>query len=108
MAVAVHSNPASGSIIHAETACEITVTGAASNTSTGYNASNYPASPQVLYYFSAEKSGSDALVSPRFAVSGDGDAEWHDVIFPSAGSWTLRLRKDSDDSSAANTTLVVS
>ncbi len=107
MTVAVHCSPASGSIIHATTACEITVTGASSNTATGYNTANYPASPQVVYYFSAEKTGSDSLVSPRFAVDSAGAAEWHDVIFPSAGSWTLHIRNNANDVSAANTALTV-
>lgn len=108
MAIAVASNPASGSIIHAVTACELSVSGASSNTLTGYNSSNYPASPQVTYYLSAEKTGSNSLRSPVFAVSSAGAFEWPDVIFPSAGAWTLHLRKVSDDSSVANTALTVS
>jgi hypothetical protein len=107
VAIAVHSDPGTGEITHAVTACEITVDGASANTSTGYDDDNYPASPAVVYYFSAEKSGVDSLVSPRFSVSADGDGEWHDVIFPSAGTWTLHLRNNADDSSAANTSLVV-
>lgn len=107
MSIAVASSPASGSITHAVTACEITATGASSNTLTGYDSTHYPASPEVKYYFSAEKTGVDSLVSARFAASSDGKGEWHDVVFPSAGTWTLRLRKNSDDSSVANISLVV-
>lgn len=108
MAIAVHASPASGSIIHAVTACEITVTGASSNTLTGYDSTKHPASPEVVYYFSIEKSGSDSLVSPRFSVDSAGGFEWPDVIIPSAGTWTLHIRDDADDSSAASTSLVVS
>jgi hypothetical protein len=108
MVAALHSIPASGSIEHIVTACEFTATGVASNTSTGYDDDNYPASPAVAYYFSLEKSGSDSLVSPVFVASADGTAEWHDVIPPAAGTWTLHLRKVADDSSAANLSLVVS
>jgi|SRR5882672_1595351 len=107
MALAVQSSPASGSITHALTGCEITVTGGSANTATGYNTSNYPASPAIVYYFSIEKAGSDSLVSPRFTVSSDGKAEWHSVIIPSAGTWSLVLRNNADNSSAATASLVV-
>lgn len=108
MSIAVASSPASGSIEHAVTACTLSVSGASSNTLTGYDPDNYPASPEVVYYLSAEATGEDSLVSPRFAVSSAGTYDWYDVIFPAAGTWTLHLRLDSDDSSVANTSLTVS
>lgn len=108
MSIAVASSPASGEIESTVTACTLSVSGASSNTLTGYDDGNYPASPEVVYYLSAEATGEDDLVSPRFSVSADGTFDWYDVIFPAAGSWTLHLRKDSDDSSVANTALTVS
>jgi hypothetical protein len=108
MTIAVASSPASGSIIHAVSACEITVTGASANTLTGYDSTHFPASPAVVYYLSAEKTGADHLVSPRFSVSSAGTFEWPDVIFPSAGSWTVHLRNNTGDASAANVALTVS
>ena len=108
MAIAVQAVPASGSIIDKTTALRVTCTGAASNTLTGYDVTKYPTSPQVVYYFSIEKSGQNSLVSPRFAVSSDGKAEWHTPIIPTAGTWSLVLRANADDSSVASTSLVVS
>lgn len=104
----VASTPASGSIESLVTACTLSVAGASSNTLTGYDSTHYPASPQVTYYLSAEASGEDDLRSPVFAVSSAGTHAWYDVIFPAAGTWTLHLRKVADDSSVANTSLVVS
>jgi hypothetical protein len=94
--------------VHASQPINITVTGAASNTATGYNTNNYPASPELRYYFSIEKSGSDSLRSEIFSVGSDGTHTWPSVIIPSAGVWTARLRKASDDSSAATATITAS
>lgn len=107
MTVTVASSPASGSITHAITACNLSVAGATSNTLTGYNSGNYPASPQVTYYLQGEATGQDHLRSPVFAVDSNGAFTWYDVIFPAAGSWTVHCRKVSDDSSVANTVLTV-
>lgn len=53
----------------------------------------------ITYYLSAEKSGTDSLVSVRF----QGPAfTWDNVIFPDDGSWTVHLRKDADDTSVAD------
>lgn len=87
------------------TAVHVSSTGLAPNTLTGYNASNYPASPQVTYYFSAELSGQNSGRSQVFAPNG-GAGEWPGWVPPAAGSWTIHVRKVSDDSSVANTTLV--
>lgn len=108
MALAVQAVPASGSIIDKTTALRVTATGLSSNTLTGYDNTKYPASPQLVYYFSIEKSGQNSLVSPRFASSSDGKAEWHCPIIPTSGTWSLVLRANADDSSVATTSLVVS
>lgn len=108
MAITVASSPASGSIESLVTACTLSIAGATSNTVTGYDNTHYPASPEITYYLSVEKSGEDDLRSPVFAVSADGEFAWYDVIFPASGTWTLHARKVSDDSSVANTSLVIS
>ena len=100
--------PASGSITHAVTVCDVACTVVPNNTNTGYNANNYPASPQVTYYFKFSRSGVDALKSPVFSTNPDGKAEWHDVIVPSAGSWTLGVYKTSDDTSVVTAAVTVS
>ena len=87
------------------TAVHISSTGLAPNTATGYNATHYPASPEVTYYFSAEKTGQDSGRSQVFASNG-GKGYWEGWVPPAAGTWTIHVRKVADDSSVANTTLV--
>jgi hypothetical protein len=94
-----------GSTVTAKvTAVHISSTALAPNTLTGYNASNYPASPEVTYYFSAESPGQTAGRSQTFAPNG-GKGQWEGWIPPAAGTWTIHVRKVSDNSSVANTTL---
>lgn len=93
-------------VTHGVTAVHVSSTALAPNTLTGYNANNYPASPQVTYYFSAELTGQNSLRSQVFAPNG-GKGYWEGVVFPAAGSWTVHVRKVSDDSSSANATVVV-
>jgi hypothetical protein len=88
-----------------ETAVHISSTSLEANTSTGYDEDNYPASPAVTYYFSAELTGQDTARSQVFTPDG-GKGQWEGWTPPAAGSWTIHIRKTSDDSSVANTTLV--
>lgn len=87
------------------TSVHISSTALPANTATGYNVDNYPASPAVNYYFSAELAGQDSARSQVFAPNG-GKGEWQGWCPPAAGSWAIHCRKVSDDSSVANTTLV--
>jgi hypothetical protein len=93
-------------VTHGVTAVHISSTALPANTSTGYDADNYPASPEVTYYFSAELTGQDPGVSQVFAPNG-GKGYWEGWVPPAAGTWTIHVRKVSDDSSVANTPLVV-
>lgn len=104
----IATDPASGSIIHIESAVNITCDEAPESTSTGYDPDIYPSSPAVLYYFKASKSGSDDLISEIFATNDDGTHTWPSVIFPAAGSWTVDLVDSADDSVAASTSVTVS
>ena len=92
-----------------KTAINLTVGAAPANTATGYNTSNYPASPAILYYISIEKSGSTSLVSPRFTPDAvNGAYVWPAVVIPSAGTWSAVLRLHSDNSSVASTSITAS
>jgi hypothetical protein len=100
--------PASGAIDATKTACRVDVTAADQNDDTGFNPANYPASPEFRYYILADApAGTDDLRSHVFAVSDDGKHSWNNVIFPAAGSWTLRLRDASDDSDVATAGVTV-
>lgn len=95
-----------GDVIAKVTAVHISSTDLEANTSTGYDPENYPASPEVTYYFQAELAGQDDLRSQVFAPN-DGHGEWHGLIFPAAGTWTVHCRKVADDTSVANLSVEV-
>jgi hypothetical protein len=88
-----------------ETGIHIQCDDADTNTDTGYDTNNYPASPAILYYFTAELTGQDDLVSQVFSPNG-GHGYWDGgLVLPAAGTWTIHLRLSEDDSSVANTTV---
>ncbi len=93
-------------VIARVTAVHVSSTELPSNTDTGYDPDNYPASPEVLYYFQAELAGQDDLRSQVFAPD-DGHGEWQGLIFPVAGAWTIHCRKVADDTSVANLAVTV-
>lgn len=93
-------------VIARVTATHISSTDLPANTATGYDETKYPASPEVLYYFSAELAGQDDLRSQVFAPD-DGHGEWQGLIFPATGTWAVHARKVSDDSSVASTNVTV-
>lgn len=107
MSAAVVITPTSGNITHLLDACEIACTGVDSNTSTGYDAANYPASPAVEAFFKLSASGEDDLLSPVFSTNAGGDGAWPgSVIFPAAGTWTLDLIDNADGSTVLATASV--
>lgn len=107
MTAAVAIYPHSGSITALVDACEITCTGVDSNTATGYDADNYPASPAVVAFFRLSASGEDDLISPQFTTNAGGDGAWPgSVIFPADGSWTLDLVNAADGTTVLATASV--
>ena len=95
-----------GDVITTETAVHISSTDLPANTSTGYDAAIYPASPAVNYYFQAELAGQDDLRSQVFGPD-DGHGEWHGLIFPAVGTWTVGVFDVADDSEVATTNVTV-
>lgn len=106
-AAAVAISPASGSITHLSTACNVSCTSVANNTTTGYDATKYPSEPQVTYYFKLAATGQQTLKSPVFSTNPNGAAEWDSVIIPAAATWTLTVNATSDDSVIATASVVV-
>ena len=89
-------------------ACRVNVTDAPVNDSAAYDANLYPTEPEIRYYLAFEKAGADTGKSQVFSPAADGSFEFNSYIFPEAGSWTVHLRKASDDSSSANLAVTVS
>lgn len=106
MAAALAITPASGSITAKVSACRVDVSGADGNDLTAYDANAYPTAPEIRYYITAEESSTEYGRSHVFAPNG-GAHQWDNYIFPHAGSWTMHLRKVSDDSSVANLAVTV-
>jgi len=52
---------------------------------------------EIRYYMNAEHGSHEAARSPVFS----GDGQWQGWIPPAAGTWTVQLRKVSDDSAVA-------
>lgn len=107
MSVALAIVPASGSIDATKTACRIDVTDADQNDDSAFDDDFYPASPEFRYYILGDAPSGDDLKSHVFGVSEDGGHSWNNVIFPVAGSWTLRLKDDSNDQDVATLAVTV-
>ena len=87
------------------TAVAIEATGLTVNeTQTSDNIEDEVAADPITYYLTAEKAGSDDLVSPRFQGAA---FTWDNVIFPDNGTWAMHVRKDEDDSSVVSANLDV-
>lgn len=108
MVAALVLTPASGSITAVKTAVKISVTGGSANDLTAYNSALYPSSPEIKQYIRATATGQPTLKSHVFTPATGGTAEWNGVIFPAAGSWTVTLRKASDDTQLATASITVS
>ena len=107
MSASVSISPASGSITHLSTAVNVSCSGVSNNNSAAYDGSVTPSEPELDYYFKIAKTGQDNLLSPRFSTNAAGAAEWHGTIFPAAGTWTLTVNKNSDDTVVATASVVV-
>jgi len=108
MAASIDIVPASGSVVSTSSACRVEVTGADQNDDSAYTTAVYPQSPEMRYYLTFEKSSTILGKSYVFGVNEDGDHTFNNYIFPSSGSWTIRLNDASDDSSVATKSVTVS
>jgi hypothetical protein len=90
-----------------KSACNVTIAEADPNDLTAFDADATPTSPEFRYYILGDAPSGDDLRSHEFNVSADGDHVWMNVVFPVAGSWTLRLRDASDDSDVATVAVTV-
>lgn len=98
MAAAITARSATGTVVHKLTFAHISVTGVDDNTAAG---------AERRYYLQATKSGESTLRSHVFGPSQDGKHTWDNVMFPSAGSWSVTLRDVSNDSTIATLALTV-
>jgi hypothetical protein len=86
----------------------VDVAGASSNDIAAYNASSYPSEAEIRCYIAFIKGGVELGRSYVFSVSADGKHRFNNYIFPSSGSWTMSLRKASDNTVLATQAITVS
>jgi hypothetical protein len=104
MSVAIACTPAAP--VAKKSACRIDLTGMTTNDITAYDNSIYPSSPAVTYYLTFEVGGAVEGKSYVFTPNG-GKHTFDNYIFPSAGSYTVRLSK-ADGTSVATQAVTVS
>jgi len=100
--------PASGSIASVGTFCRVEVTAATQNDNATYSTTTYPQSPEFRYYLTFEKGGDILGKSYVFGVNEDGEHTFNNYVFPSSGSWTVRLSNAATDGSVATASVTVS
>jgi hypothetical protein len=103
MAAALSIFPESGEITAGLDACRVTVTGADVNNDDG---------TQKRYRIRFTPPAEAATLigsgySYLFNVSADGEHIYNSFIFPLAGSWTVRLHDEEEDSDAATLAVTV-
>lgn len=103
MAAGLTITPPSGQITAKLDACRINVTGADVNNEDGTQ-------KRYRIRLTAPNGLEDETwsgYSHLFNVSADGKHEWNGYIFPGAGSWTVRLHDEEEDSDAATLSVTV-
>jgi hypothetical protein len=103
---AVAAAPTSG--VHLSTAFDVSCSVVANNDAASFDSTKYPSEPEIDYYFKFALSGQDDIKSPIFSTNAAQLAEWHGVILPASGTWTLTINKSVDDSVTATASVVVS
>lgn len=104
MAIGVTCVPASPAA--KKSFCRIDLTGLDLNDTSAYDATKYPTSPAVSYYLTFEVGGAVVGKSYVFSPNG-GKHSFNNYIFPSSGSYTVRVSK-ADGTSVKTQSVTVS
>jgi hypothetical protein len=105
--VTVTPTPESGSITAKQTVVRFDLAGLSLNDDTTFDAEHFPSMDEVRYYATYELDGTEMGRSHVFACNADGEYTLNNYIFPEAGSWTVEVRKVSDDSSVKSQAVTV-
>jgi hypothetical protein len=89
-----------------------TITGQSSNDSSAYDTTKYPVEPEIRCYVKfqapAGHTPGDDIKTTQFSTDSAGGMATLPLFLPDAGTWVVTLRKASDDSQLATTSVVVS
>lgn len=105
MAITMTATPSSG--VATKTAFRIDVSGV---TSLGtFDANATPRQPEIKYYFEFSEGGTIKGTSYRWVPDAStGKHSWQNIILPDAGTYTISLKKHSDDTTVSSISVVVS
>lgn len=78
-------------------AVRIDVAGASNNDTVGYDPGAYPSEPEIRMWIAFIKDDIEYGRSYVFSPAQDGTHVFDNYIFPSAGSWTMSLRRIAPD-----------
>lgn len=106
MAVTVTVTPAAPLAV--ESVCKFDIAGLSLNDATTFNATKSPSMDEIRYYITFEKGGAELGRSPVFACNHDGEWQFNNYVFPSAGSWSVKVKKASDNSTVKTQAVTVS
>lgn len=98
--------PASGAIEATKDFVKVTVAAADQN-SGSFDPTAYPTTPEMRYYLTFEKSSAIQGKSYVFGVDETGGHVFSNYVFPSTGSWTIRLSNARTDASVATLAVTV-
>ena len=85
---------------------KVTVAGADQNDLSSYTTLAYPTSPEMRYYLTFEEGGAEKGRSYVFGVNEDGEHVFNNYVFPDAGTYVVRLKDASDDSTVQSSSNV--
>jgi hypothetical protein len=101
MAATITVIPASGSITAKKDVCTFAISGADANDAGNYSTLIYPTQPEFRYVMTFVVGGAEVGRTQVFGVTPDGNFEFNDYIFPSAGTYTVQLYDVTDPTSPA-------
>jgi hypothetical protein len=106
VAITVTSTPAAPTAVR--DACRIDIAGASENDAAAYDTGVYPTEPELKSYLAFLLGGVEKGRSYVFSVASDGTHSFANYVFPTAGSWTIELRRASNDAVLKSQAITVS
>lgn len=87
-------------------AVRVDITGVSTNDGAS-DADNYPVQDELRCYLAFRLDDEELGRSYVFSVGQDGTHEFNNYIFPSAGAWTMRLCRESNDATLKDQAITV-
>jgi len=108
MAVTVTPTPASGDITAKSTVVKFDLAGLTLNDDTDYSATAYPTWTELRYYIAFVLDAVELGRSPEFGPNFEGEWQFNNYIFPSAGAWSVVVHNAATDATVKSQAVTVS